>query len=77
MSFADRVVPSLNRSTASRAFGAPGFTAASSFSRAAVMTRIVAVAWTVADGAAEGVEAIAIAAASRNISNRNALAGEW
>jgi len=41
------------------------------------MTRIVAVAWTVADGAAEGVEAIAIAAASRNISNRNALAGKW
>ena len=81
MSLAGWVVPSLNRSTASRAGGAPGLTAASSLSWTPCTTRIVAVDCTLADVrdvAMFGIEAVARAAATISImSNDNAVAAEW
>ena len=51
-------MPSPDRTTVSRAGGAPGLTGASSLSRTPLTTRMVAVAWAVADdiGAGEGTE---------------------
>jgi len=78
MSFAGLAVPSLSRSTALRAFGAPGFTGASSFRRTAAITRMVAVACTATLGGGEDVETVASAAAAiRNMNNANAGAGKW
>jgi hypothetical protein len=61
------VVPLLDRRTAFRTTGAPGFVCPSKLIRTAVTTRIVAVAWAVADtGCAAGDElASAVAAAVR------------
>ena len=78
MSFAGWLLPSPSLSTALRAGGAPGLTAAPSFSRMAVTMRIVAVACAVADRAGEGVGADASkAAASKIMGNANALARKW
>jgi hypothetical protein len=82
MSFAAWAEPSLDRRTLLRAGGAPGFVSASKLIRTAVTTRIVAVAWTVADtGCVAGAEVASAAAAAvtrRTIGvTANAFAAKW
>jgi hypothetical protein len=76
------IVPSLERMTAFRAGGTPGLVCASKLILTAVTTRIVAVAWAVADtGCAAGDELASAAAAAvtrRTIGvTANAFAAKW
>jgi hypothetical protein len=78
MSFAGWLVPSPARTIALRGGGAPGDADPSSFSRTAVITRMVAVAWATAlAGCGGGGEKIAARAANSIGMTPNALDRDW